>query len=277
MPFDARPSAATQGGLPSNIDVRITAARTENFVYPKSGEEATVLTVVYEPLDGDHAFEQVYSVGNPSRIVPTEDGESFMGASPDKNVDHATTGCNFYLFLKELTLVGFPEDKFADFKASVLVGLEGHLIRKKFPKLEGLERDKDPEVAVFSQIIKLPWGGKATKGAKAGTASKAATHAATQTATATAPATANGHSAGGAGTVEAYPDGAYTVEVLKDLLSKAPGNSLSKAAVKRDLYNALVNVKATKRGAAVAILNDNAALEAAGIAADETDVALMPA
>ena len=269
MSFSFAPSDAVQGGLPSNIDVRVKEARTEIFTYPNSGEQAAALTVVYEPLDGSNSFEQTYSAGSPSRIKPTEDGESFEAASPDVSLSSLTNSTNCYVFMAALVAASFPEDKLKDFKASSLVGLEGHVVRKAQPKREGsLPTEKAQEVLVFTKIITLPW--EKTKGKGKGKGAAASTTSTSTTSSTSSPAAA----ANGAGNLSDAAQDAVK-EALSKLLVAAPDNTLPLSSVRIGLFNSLPNLKVAEKNGALVLLKDQEWLAAAGIASDGNSITLL--
>jgi hypothetical protein len=243
MAFSFAPSDAVHGGLPSNIDVRITSAKCQIYTYPKSGEQATALIIEYTPLDGSSKFDQVYSAGNPGRIVPTDDEESFEAANSDISQESLNDSSNLYVFMKELVAHDYPEAKLRDFKASSLVGLEAHVVRKAQPKKEGaLPGDKPQEVLVVSKIITLPWEkSKVTKATKS-------TKAADTPAAAAAPAAEA--SSNGSGAAPDSPHSAAVAAAVLDLLVKAPENTLPMVNVAKGLFTALPNLKVAEKTAA---------------------------
>lgn len=182
-----RPSDFVEGGaVPVDKNLVWKECRFALFQYEKKdGSVVTrpdgspvVTTTARITLVDDDGNESVqhYSVGDPERFAPSDDGKTLeaKGSAAQLNLS-----CNFYLLLNALVNAGYPEDKLED-DISTLDGLYAYHIGVPEPQRSGLARQAAADgvarvktLSVPSRILQLP-GEK--KGAKA--AAKAKTSAA---------------------------------------------------------------------------------------------------
>lgn len=265
MSFSFAPADAIQGGLPSNIDVRVESSRIEIYTYPKTGDQTTALIWNLLPLDGSTStFEQVYSMGSITRIIPTEDSESVQSVNEASKIDSLTKLANCYHLMAELVACGYPEDRLRDAKASSFVGLEFHGVRKKYAR-ENMQNDKSDkdstEVFVPSKLITLP-GEKSRRVAAAPKAKPSASNPGVVSGAPTVnqAAQAAGGNGSGNGTAPdpaANPNADAVLGLVQEFLSTAPDKTAPFLAVKKAVFTKLANLKPADRAPAVKLL-DNA-------------------
>lgn len=161
--------------LPMPIDGNFTwkECRFAFFDYvKKTGEKVATTTAARIAFLSEGGEEQIqhYSVGDPSRVVPSGDGKTLVlqGGSAALN-----KSSNFFVLMKALEDAGLPDDFLGD-DISVLDGLVTHNIGVPEPKRAGLETTvareaagRGPRIlAVPDEIISMP-GKKGKAAAKA--------------------------------------------------------------------------------------------------------------
>ncbi|KKN62598.1 hypothetical protein LCGC14_0510090 [marine sediment metagenome] len=174
-----KPSSFVEGGIvPVDRNVTWKEARFNLFDYvKKSGEKVAstvALRVTFVEDDGTES-EQQYSVGDPERFQPSEDGKELVAVGDAVALSKSS---NYYLLMNALVNAGFPENRLGE-DTSVLDGLYTYNIGLPEPKRSGLARPavadgetvRERVLSVPSQILKLPWDKKG--GAKTSAKAKA--------------------------------------------------------------------------------------------------------
>lgn len=180
-----KPSEFTEGGaVPFDRDLLWKECRFAVFQYTqKDGSpvmkdddsgpvESTAIRVLYVDDDGAE-YTQHYSVADPARFLPSEDGKTLEAQGEAVALSKSSNG---FILLNALVNAGFPENKLGD-DISVLDGLRTHNIAVPEPKRTGLktrerEGGRERVLSVPSRVLQLPW--EAEKGAaKKGAAKKA--------------------------------------------------------------------------------------------------------
>jgi len=158
--------------LPIPIDGNFNwkECRFEIFEYKKKSGETVATTVAarvnFESESGEE-FVQRYSVGDPSRVMPSTDGKELVLVGDGTALNKSS---NFFVLMKALEDAGLPDDFLGD-DFSVLEGMVTHNIGVPEPKRAGLARPAPAEGAaarvrilpVPDEIISMP--GKGKKGA----------------------------------------------------------------------------------------------------------------
>lgn len=144
------------------------------FEYKKKTGEVVATTtagrVTFVSADGTE-YIQHYSAGDPSRVMPSEDGKSLVLVGDQAALNKSS---NFFVLMKALEDAGLPED-FMGEDFSALDGMVTHNIGVQEPKRAGLERPAPAEGAaarvrilpVPDEIKKMPGKGKVAAGKKA--------------------------------------------------------------------------------------------------------------
>ena len=157
--------------LPMPIDGNFTwkESRFAFFDYvKKTGEKVATTTAarIIFASEGGEEYTQHYSVGDPSRVTPSEDGKSLVLVGDGSALNKSS---NFFILMKALEDAGLPDDFLGD-DISVLDGMITHNIGVPEPKRAGLETTTAREasgrgprtLAVPDEVIKMPGkGGKA--------------------------------------------------------------------------------------------------------------------
>ena len=142
------------------------------FDYKKKTGEVVATTCAARVTflsEGGEEFIQHYSVGDPSRVMPSEDGKEIVLVGDGTALNKSS---NFFVLMKALEDAGLPDDFLGD-DFSVLDGMVTHNIGVPEPKRSGLAGTQPVEggrvrtLAVPDEIIKMPGKGKATAGKKA--------------------------------------------------------------------------------------------------------------
>ena len=142
------------------------------FEYKKKTGEVVATTCAARVTflsEGGEEFIQHYSVGDPSRVMPSDDGKEIVLVGDGTALNKSS---NFFVLMKALEDAGLPDDFLGD-DFSVLDGMVTHNIGVPEPKRSGLAGTQPAEggrvrtLAVPDEIIKMPGKGKATAGKKA--------------------------------------------------------------------------------------------------------------
>lgn len=170
-----KPSEMVEGGaVPVDRNLTWKECRFNLFEYKtKAGEVVATtcaLRINYVDDDGQD-YEQQYSVSDPERFIPSQDGKTLVAVG---SAEVLSKSSNFYVLMNALVNAGFPENKLEE-DVSSLDGLETYNIGVPMPKRAGLKASEPAEggrervLSVPSQIIKLPWEkkGKTTAKSKA--------------------------------------------------------------------------------------------------------------
>ena len=183
MGISLKPSEFVEGGVvPVDRNLLWTKCRFTIFEYKKRDGTVVATTtsaeIDYKDDDGQE-YKQNYSVGDPERFIPSQDGKTLIAVG---SAEALSKSSNFYLLLNALVNAGFPENKLEE-DISSLDGLYTYNIGMPEPKRSGLVRQaeegaRERSISVPSQVLRLPWekGKGATKAAPA-TADKEAEEA----------------------------------------------------------------------------------------------------
>ena len=179
-----RPSDAVEGGaVPVDKNLVIIGSRFSLWDYMGKAKTTTAAKIDFKDDDGTE-YTQYYSVGDPERFAPSEDGKTLVAVGTAAALSKSS---NFVLFMTALVNAGFPENKVGE-DISSLEGLKAYYIGQKPPTRAGLAQNAPVEgqkvyekvILVPSVIIKLPW--EKTDRKMAGTAGKALPKAEAETA-----------------------------------------------------------------------------------------------
>ena len=170
MGVSIRPSDFVEGGaVPVDRNLLWRECRFNLFDYGGKAPATTAAKVVYVDDDGQE-FEQQYSVGDPERFMPSQDGKTLVAVGVAMALSKSS---NFYLLINSLINAGFPENKLSE-DLSTLDGLYTYNIGLPEPKRAGLakavasDQTREKIISVPSQILRLPWEkGKGAAVAKA--------------------------------------------------------------------------------------------------------------
>lgn len=166
------PNDAVQGGLLDAADVIVRAARICMWDYNGKAKATTAIRVQFEDGDGK-LHEQYYSIGDPERYVPSEDGTQVL---PTNGATGLNTSSNGYQFMKSLVDSGVPAD-FVTTDISKIDGIKLHVQQVAQPKRAGLSDQKDRTILLATKLIALP-GQSPVKGGSKGSANATAPAAA---------------------------------------------------------------------------------------------------
>lgn len=156
------PEHMTEGGLFAGPGV-VKAIKWALWDYGGTVSNAVpALIMTIQPPDGD-AIEQVWSAGDASKFVPSNDGTHLTAVG---TADELSKSCNVYHLNTELLNNGFPRDKAAAYQADcrVLVGMDADWSRKEI-KRDGLpprapsptgQPERKPSVLVPGPIRAIP-------------------------------------------------------------------------------------------------------------------------
>ncbi len=166
MGVSIRPSDFVEGGaVPVDRNLHWGKCRFVLFNYTKKDGTVVATTtaaqVDYKDDDG-FEFEQQYSVGDPERFLPSDDGKTLVASGDAQSVSKSS---NFSLLMSALINAGFPENRLPESgDISVLDGLYTYNIGLPEPKRTGLARvatagepQRERVISVPSQILRLPW------------------------------------------------------------------------------------------------------------------------
>jgi len=161
--------------LPQAIDGNFTwkQCRFEFFDYAKKSGEVVATTTaarVNFVAEGGAEYVHHYSVGDPERVVPSEDGKSLVFKTDAVGLNKSS---NFFVLLQHLENAGLPEG-FMDDDFTALEGMVTHNIGIPEPDRSSMrgapaagEQRRVRTIAVPDEIIKMP-GGKKVAGKPAG-------------------------------------------------------------------------------------------------------------
>lgn len=196
------PDTFVRGGLMDNVDVEVTESIFKVWDYDPndagggSGPDTLALKLTMKDMQSGEETYQFWSGGDPSMFTILDENDNpgqDIGVKVASEVkDGFNDSTNVAIFVKSLTNAGFPKDRLDDFKSTLLVGLQMHVVRSPAPTRTGLDQPPAQEgrgktILTCSSIIKLPW-----EKAKKGTTKKTgATKKAKGTTKKTAPAAAS--------------------------------------------------------------------------------------
>lgn len=163
------PTSFVQGGLLDDADVRIADAGFQVWNYNGGGKDTTALRVAFEDAEGK-THEQFYSVGDPERFSPSDDGSKILLTGTATSIN---AGSNFAQFVKSLIDAGVPVSFFQTDDIKKLVDLRIHVNRVNQKERAGINNTRDNgqarTILLATKLISLPGqkpaGGGATKAA----------------------------------------------------------------------------------------------------------------
>ncbi len=167
-----RPSEFVEGGaVPVDQNLTWRECRFNLFDYGGKAPVTCAARITYVSDEGQE-FIQQYSVSDPERFLPSQDGKKLVSVG---TAEALAKSSNFYILMNALINAGFPENKLSeDGDVSVLDGLYTYNIGLPEPKRVGLARQavegaREKVLSVPSQILRLPWekGKGKAKGATA--------------------------------------------------------------------------------------------------------------
>jgi hypothetical protein len=154
------------GAVPIDMNLTVKTARFSLFTYPNTNTQTTAALLDLVNDDG-HEFNQAYSVSDPGKFIPSEDGKTLVAVG---DAQELVKSSNFFLLMNAFVNAGFPENRLGD-DISVIEGYYGYWIGIPEPSRPGLNRQPAagarPKVySVPSKTLRLPWekkpaGGKA--------------------------------------------------------------------------------------------------------------------
>jgi hypothetical protein len=172
MGVSLKPSEFIEGGaVPVDRNLTWKECRFDIFDYTKKDgtvvARSTTARMTYVDDDGAE-FIQHYSVAQPERFVPSQDGKQLVAVGGAQALSKSS---NYYILMNALINAGFPENKLGE-DISILDGLYTYNIGLPEPKRSGLVREavegaREKVLSVPSQILKLPWEKKGGKGTPA--------------------------------------------------------------------------------------------------------------
>jgi hypothetical protein len=150
------------GAVPVDRNLTWKECRFNLFDYKtKAGDVVATtcaLRINYVDDDGQE-FEQQYSVSDPERFIPSQDGKTLVAVG---SAEVLSKSSNFYVLMNALVNAGFPENRLED-DVSTLDGLITYNIGMPMPKRAGLASSEPAEggreriLSVPDRVIKLPW------------------------------------------------------------------------------------------------------------------------
>ena len=147
-----KPSEATEGSaVPVDRNLRVAEARFALFDYQGKAPPTTAAKVTLVDDDNVESIQH-YSVGDPSRFVPSQDGKTVI---PVGTATTLAKSCNFMILMDNMVSAGFPENKLgADITA--IEGLYAYWIGVPEPKRSGLSRTEEQAKKAESRVICVP-------------------------------------------------------------------------------------------------------------------------
>lgn len=222
-----RPSEFVAGGLIDDINATITDAKFTMYDYNGKADVSVPALGIELELEDGVKHESYYSAGDAKYWAPSADGKNLI---PTGDKTSLTNGCKLGIFLTELVMAGFPEDKLAAGDISCLTGLVAHFQRKADKERKGLIKkegdSKEASTLCVTKIITMP-GEKVAKAAKPAVGQPAAAK------TAAAPAT---KAAAAAATAVDIDDD--IVPVVMEIVT-ANGNSVTKNKLPQLAFKAI--------------------------------------
>jgi hypothetical protein len=170
------------GGLLSDVDVTFTAVDCEEWNYGGKGPGVPALHITMTDEQGEE-HEQYLSCGSLDKIVPSDDGSTFVPAegSSTKGIPASSNGGIFMRSLGDsgypfTSDQGLPDDYDPRNIKQLLTGLNCHILRIPAPKRPGIaEPEAKPgkrtfprEVLTVTKINSLPWEKKKAKATSGG-------------------------------------------------------------------------------------------------------------
>ena len=161
-----RPSDAVEGGaVPADKNLVIIGSRFSLWDYMGKAKTTTAAKIDFKDDDGTE-YTQYYSVGDPERFAPSEDGKTLVAVGTAAALSKSS---NFVLFMTALVNAGFPENKVGE-DISSLEGLKAYYIGQKPPTRAGLAQNAPVEGQKVYEKVAGNAAGKALPKAEAETA-----------------------------------------------------------------------------------------------------------
>lgn len=153
-----RPSDMVDVGVvPVDKNLLVKESRFVLFDYQGKAPQVTAARLVLLDDDGIEAVQH-YSVADPTRFVPSQDGKSLVAVGTASAINKSS---NFHILMENLVSAGFPENKLGK-DISAIEGLYAYWIGVPEPTRAGLQRTPEQAarqrvIPVPSQILRLPW------------------------------------------------------------------------------------------------------------------------
>lgn len=164
--FGQEDDFVTSSGLLDDADVTILSARFGHFTYPGGDTTTTALIVSVEDQDGKK-HEQTYSVGDPEKFTPSEDGSQvFLQGSATK----INSASNFATFITSLVNAGVDRNLFSTGNITVLDGMKLHVLAQPQKDRSGKEvknaKGYTRTILLASKLLALPGAAPAKAASK---------------------------------------------------------------------------------------------------------------
>lgn len=160
------------GGLLDDADVAIKSAEFRHFTYPGSDKTTTALVLNLEDAEGK-LHEQPYSVGDPDKFAPSDDGGKVLLTGTAAAINAKS---NFAQFVTSLINAGVSVTLLQTDNIRVIEGMRIHVNavaqKDKDGKIVKNAKGFDRTVLLASKLISLP--GEAPKAAPKAAGKKAA-------------------------------------------------------------------------------------------------------
>ncbi len=155
-----RPSEMVEGGaVPVDQNLTVKSARFNLFDYQGKAPQTTAACLVLVNDEGQE-FSQQYSVADPARFIPSEDGKTLVAVGEAQDLNKSS---NFFILMNAFVNAAFPENRLGE-DISVLDGYYGFWIGMPEPKRTGLNRPlaegsvaREKVISVPSKTLRLPW------------------------------------------------------------------------------------------------------------------------
>lgn len=156
-----RPSEMVEGGAVP-VDQNLTVKQARFALYDYNGKAPQTCAALLALVNDDgQEFIQAYSVADPSRFIPSEDGKTLIARGEAQDLNKSS---NFFILMTEFVNAGFPENRLGE-DISVLDGYYGFWTGKPEPKRAGLNRPapadgsvaREKVLSVPSKTLHLPW------------------------------------------------------------------------------------------------------------------------
>jgi len=158
--FSLNPETHQEGSAIPTGPLTIMGARYTIFDYGGKANPGAGLMLTLADDSGNQS-EQFYSMGDPSRVIISEDGNT---AGPTDGQGDVVKSSNLSFMLRELVLSGFPNDRLTS-EASCLINTYAVWQEREQPSREGLpdaivapgQQARKRTAGVPSKLITAPW------------------------------------------------------------------------------------------------------------------------
>lgn len=165
-------------GLLDDADVVLKEVGFQHFDYNGKGKATTALRVLMEDAEGK-SHEQYYSVGDPQKFAPSDDGSKVLLTGTATGINSAS---NFAQFAKSLINAGVPRTLLQTDDIRVIAGLKIHVNavaqKGKDGAVQKNDAGYDRTLLLATKLIALPGEKPAAGKGKAGSKATAAPAAA---------------------------------------------------------------------------------------------------